>query len=76
MKVEKAAAGFFPERRFGAIAGFKDGVLAITLPKADIAKPRSIPLRGAFSHDASLDQSHSTEVEIHDDTPPVRQIDR
>ena len=51
------------ERRFGAFertvtlpttvksdaatADFKDGVLTVTLPKADEAKPRSIPVRGA-----------------------------
>ena len=29
-----------------ADADFKDGVLTITLPKADEAKPRSIPVRG------------------------------
>lgn len=51
------------ERRFGAFertvslptavradaahADFKDGVLTVTLPKADEAKPRAIPVRGA-----------------------------
>ncbi len=32
-----------------ATADFKDGVLTISLPKADEAKPRSIPVRGGIS---------------------------
>ena len=31
----------------GATADFQDGVLTITLPKAEIAKPKSIPVKGA-----------------------------
>jgi HSP20 family protein len=49
----------------GASADFKDGVLAITLPKADVAKPRSIPIKGAAPRDASSGEGQSTEVEIH-----------
>ena len=33
----------------GSSADSKDGVLTITLPKADVAKPRSIPIKGAAS---------------------------
>ncbi|CAA9582316.1 MAG: hypothetical protein AVDCRST_MAG19-4185 [uncultured Thermomicrobiales bacterium] len=36
-------------RSDGAIADFRDGVLTVTLPKAEEAKPRSIPVRGAAS---------------------------
>lgn len=57
----------------GAAADFKDGVLTITLPKADIAKPRSIPVRGAVTDDASPEQSESREVEIHEGLAPPRQ---
>src|SRR5215211_5926174 len=49
----------------GASADFKDGVLTITLPKADVAKPRSIPIKGAAQRDASSGEGRSTEVEIH-----------
>jgi HSP20 family protein len=49
----------------GASADFKDGVLTITLPKADVAKPRSIPIKGAAPGDALSSEGQSTEVEIH-----------
>ena len=49
----------------GANADFKDGVLTITLPKADVAKPRSIPIKGAAPRDASSGEGQPTEVEIH-----------
>ena len=50
----------------GSSADFKDGVLTITLPKADVAKPRSIPIRGAASATRRPEEGQSTEVEIHD----------
>jgi HSP20 family protein len=50
----------------GSSADFKDGVLTITLPKADVAKPRTIPIKGAASRDASSGEGQPTEVEIHD----------
>jgi HSP20 family protein len=49
----------------GSSADFKDGVLTITLPKADVAKPRSIPIKGTAPGDASSGKGQSTEVEIH-----------
>ena len=74
------------ERRFGAFertvslpsmvdpeaagADFKDGVLTITLPKANIAKPRNIPVRGAQSDESSTARAESTEVEIHEGLAP------
>ena len=77
------------ERRFGAFertvslpsmvdpeaaaADFKDGVLTITLPKADIAKPRSIPVRGSAAGESASRETGSTEVEIHGETSPSDQ---
>ena len=49
----------------GSSADFKDGVLTITLPKADVAKPRSIPIKDVAAGDASSGKGQSTEVEIH-----------
>lgn len=47
-----------------AVADFKDGVLTITLPKADIARPKSIPVKGATPHDPGSTDAQSTDVEI------------
>jgi HSP20 family protein len=49
----------------GASADFNNGVLTITLPKADVVKPRSIPIKGAAPRDASSGEEQPTEVEIH-----------
>ncbi len=40
-----------------ASAEFKDGVLTITLPKADEAKPRNIPVRSAAGQAQAIDVS-------------------
>ena len=54
----------------GAGADFKDGVLIITLPKANIAKPRNIPVRGGPSDESSAAKAESTVVEIHEGLAP------
>lgn len=46
-----------------ASADFQDGVLTITLPKADAARPRSIPVRGASS-DQNVSAPQPQEIEI------------
>jgi HSP20 family protein len=67
------------ERRFGAFertvtlpttvkadaadADFKDGVLTVTLPKADEAKPRSIPVRGGSAGASTPSQPQEIEVQ-------------
>lgn len=69
------------ERRFGAFertvslptqvnaedaaADYRNGVLTVTLPKAEMAKPKSIPVRGAAAAEAESGLSQPTEVEIH-----------
>lgn len=68
------------ERRFGAFertvslpsvvdseraeAEFDEGVLTITLPKADVARPKSIPVRGGASRQESGGGQEPVEVEI------------
>jgi HSP20 family protein len=68
------------ERRFGAFertvslpsqvnaeaaaADYRNGVLTVTLPKADVAKPKSIPVRGTAASDAEAGSAQPTEVEI------------
>ncbi len=69
------------ERRFGAFertvslpsmvnaekaeADFQDGVLTITLPKADIARPKSIPVRGSSTEGELSAGEPPRDVEVH-----------
>lgn len=69
------------ERRFGAFertvslpsvveperaeANFGDGVLTITLPKADVAKPKSIPISGSAARERTGSGQGVAEVEVH-----------
>jgi hypothetical protein len=47
-----------------AAAAFQDGVLTITLPKAEIATPKTIPVSGGSSGQESSASAGPTEVEI------------
>jgi HSP20 family protein len=47
-----------------ASAAFQDGVLTITLPKAEIATPKTIPVSGGSSGQESSASAGPTEVEI------------
>lgn len=49
----------------GADAEFREGVLTITLPKADVARPKSIPVRGASTRDNQAAGEESREIEVH-----------
>jgi HSP20 family protein len=49
----------------GAEADFEDGVLTITLPKADIARPKVIPVRGASPREVSEGETTASDIEIH-----------
>jgi HSP20 family protein len=47
-----------------ANAEFRDGILTITLPKADEAKPRTIPVRGASGGDAQAIDVNAANGEV------------
>jgi HSP20 family protein len=69
------------ERRFGAFertvslpslvkaeearADFADGVLTVTLPKADVARPKTIPVSGASGQEQIEAGGGATEVAVH-----------
>jgi HSP20 family protein len=48
----------------GATADFANGVLTITLPKADVAKPKRIPVSGATGEGQVGPGGEATEVEV------------
>jgi HSP20 family protein len=58
-----------------ASAEFTDGVLRITLPKAEAARPRSIPVRGSAGATDQLtgEQPQEIEVEAHGQTTTADQ---